>query len=367
MVRATLETHSGRKVKSIGDGLLLEFPNALDAVEFAVDLQRQVYDYSARDNAVAFQIRVGIHLGDVQCRGTDIIGDAVNIASRIQPLAGPGGIGLSAQVYDQIHNKVPYQFERLPQRSLKGIRDPVDVYRIALPWSEKTVGSRELSLPGAVGATARGTNSCQEALGAIQDCLQRLDTSGMRFASFFQEGAEVILTRASDELNDASDGRFHCGKEDEPILTTFVVSLCSHTLHAVSYQDETFWSDPRLRGDYLQSHERLLRKPNFEMVRVFVTTRTGRKSLDDVIRWHRRNKVRYFVVFEDKLPSNLREDYVIYDGDLVRTAEPLDPTTQQTSIGKRALFTNSPRALLRYNTMWQETLGLAERNAIERA
>jgi adenylate cyclase len=138
LVRPLLEAHRGRKVKSMGDGLLLEFPNALDAVEWAVDLQRHVHERNAREGVPPFRIRVGIHLGDVERRGTDIFGDAVNIASRVEPIAEPGGVCLSAQVYDQVHNKVPYQIETLGPQRLKGVRDPVEIYRVVLPWGAGT-------------------------------------------------------------------------------------------------------------------------------------------------------------------------------------------------------------------------------------
>ncbi len=91
LIRPLLEAHRGRRVKSIGDGLLIEFHNALDAIECAVDLQRQIHERNPRDGERPLRVRVGIHLGDVQRRGTDILGDAVNIASRVEPLADPGG------------------------------------------------------------------------------------------------------------------------------------------------------------------------------------------------------------------------------------------------------------------------------------
>jgi adenylate cyclase len=139
LVKPILEVHRGRKVKSIGDGMLIEFPNALDAVECAVDFQRQVHDRNIRGGSPALRLRVGIHLGDVQEDGGDILGDAVNIASRLEPLAEPEGVCVSFPVYDQVHNKVPFSLEKLGPRSLKGVREPVDVYRVVFPWSGPVV------------------------------------------------------------------------------------------------------------------------------------------------------------------------------------------------------------------------------------
>jgi adenylate cyclase len=136
VVRAVLANHRGREVKSMGDGLLLEFPSALDAIECAVALQRGLHERHGPPGIAPFEVRIGIHLGDVQGRGADILGDAVNIASRVESLAEPGGICLSAQVFDQIHSKVPYRLEGLGPQMVKGIRSPIEVYRVALPWRQ---------------------------------------------------------------------------------------------------------------------------------------------------------------------------------------------------------------------------------------
>ncbi|HYA57536.1 MAG TPA: adenylate/guanylate cyclase domain-containing protein [Thermoplasmata archaeon] len=147
LLRPLLATHHGRKVKSIGDGLLLEFENALDAVECGANFQRQVHERNVGAGVRPLKIRVGIHLGDVQRQGTDILGDAVNIASRIEPLAEAGGVCLSDPVYVQVRNKVPYRIERLGPRTLKGVREPVDVYRLVLPWTREDAVAKEASLP----------------------------------------------------------------------------------------------------------------------------------------------------------------------------------------------------------------------------
>ena len=143
LVRPLLELHRGRHVKSMGDGILMEFPNALDAVECAVDLQRHLQERNAREELPALRVRVGIHLGDVQGVGADILGDAVNIASRIEPLAEPGGVCLSEDVVSQVHNKVPYPMERLGPKSLKGVQEPFAVYRVVLPGSRSAVSPEE--------------------------------------------------------------------------------------------------------------------------------------------------------------------------------------------------------------------------------
>jgi adenylate cyclase len=146
LLRPLLEKHRGRRVKSMGDGLLLEFPNALDAIECGVEFQRLAHEHNAAPDARPINVRIGIHLGDVQREGTDILGDSVNIASRIEPLAEPGGVCLSAQVFDQVHNKVACPLEKLGSKTLKGVREPIDVYRVVLPWGEPE------GIPGALEA-----------------------------------------------------------------------------------------------------------------------------------------------------------------------------------------------------------------------
>ena len=147
LFKPILGVHGGRKVKSTGDGLLIEFSNALDAVECGVDLQRQTHERNSRAGATPLRVRVGIHLGDVQGVEADIFGDAVNIASRIEPLAEPGGVCLSEPVFTAIRNKLPYQIEKIGPKNLKGVREPLDVYRVVLPWIDGEPGAKGPSLP----------------------------------------------------------------------------------------------------------------------------------------------------------------------------------------------------------------------------
>jgi len=135
LIRPILETYHGREVKSTGDGFLIEFESARDGVLCAIEIQERIHLRNQSAGVSPLLIRIGMHLGDVEPKGSDILGDAVNIASRIEPVAEPGGICLSPQVYDQIKNKVSVQLERLDPRSLKGIREPLEIYRVVMPWN----------------------------------------------------------------------------------------------------------------------------------------------------------------------------------------------------------------------------------------
>jgi adenylate cyclase len=135
LVRPLFTAHQGREIKSMGDGFLAEFDSALRAVECALDIQQHLYERNSQPGVASIQLRIGIHLGDVEQKETDIFGDAVNIASRIEPMASPGGVCISGEVYSQVRNKVPNKLEKLPPTPLKGLRVSIDVYRIVLPWT----------------------------------------------------------------------------------------------------------------------------------------------------------------------------------------------------------------------------------------
>jgi adenylate cyclase len=119
-------------VKSLGDGYLVEFESALEAVNCAVEVQSAVQSRNSRAKEDVFELRIGIHLGDVVHRDKDVFGDAVNIASRIQPLSDPGGVCVTRQVYDQVLNKVDVRFASVGIPELKNITTPIQVFRVEL-------------------------------------------------------------------------------------------------------------------------------------------------------------------------------------------------------------------------------------------
>lgn len=117
--------HSGRIFKYTGDGFLAEFPTVQDAVRCAVTMQEKLAD-------APLEFRMGINMGDIMDDGEDIYGDGVNVAARLESIADPGGICVSADVYSQVRRRFDYTFEDMGERELKHISMPVHVFKIVL-------------------------------------------------------------------------------------------------------------------------------------------------------------------------------------------------------------------------------------------
>src|SRR5260370_12618032 len=135
-VRELFPKYQGTEIKPTGDGFLVEFASALDAVRCAVKMQKAWAERNQVKPAERqVRIRIGIHLGDIVRKQGDVYGDGVNIAARIEPLAEPGGICISNSVHDQVENKVEYALVRLSKPELKNIQTSVQVYRLVLDGS----------------------------------------------------------------------------------------------------------------------------------------------------------------------------------------------------------------------------------------
>ena len=130
---ALVERHDGRIVNTWGDAVLAEFASVVEAVQCAVEIQQELSgENAALPDARKMRFRIGINLGDVMVEGDDIFGEGVNIAARLQEIAPPGGILISAPVYDQVHNKLSVGFDRLGPQQVKNVASPVVSYRVML-------------------------------------------------------------------------------------------------------------------------------------------------------------------------------------------------------------------------------------------
>ncbi len=146
-----VERHDGRIVNTWGDAIIAEFASVVEAVQCAVEIQQEISSQASdAPQASPMQFRIGINLGDVMVDGSDIYGDGVNIASRLQELAEPAGVVISSSVYDQVHNKLSVGFDCLGQRPMKNIA-PLTSYRLTL--------GGQAAAPGSVAIEERATPS----------------------------------------------------------------------------------------------------------------------------------------------------------------------------------------------------------------
>jgi len=137
LLREIFPRFHGTEIKTIGDAFLVEFSSALEAAQCAIEIQRTL---AKRNHDVTsdrrIELKIGIHIGDVVHREGDVYGDGVNIASRIEALAGAGGICVSMDVERQIRNALEARFEKFGTADLKNIKLPMDLFRIVLPWEK---------------------------------------------------------------------------------------------------------------------------------------------------------------------------------------------------------------------------------------
>ena len=127
LIDPTIASHAGRVVKLMGDGALVEFASAVDAVTSAIEIQRKVRERETGSDPI--RLRIGVHVGDIIIENGDIFGDGVNVAARLEGVAEPGGISISEDAWRQVQGKVAADFVDTGEQSLKNIARPLRVYR----------------------------------------------------------------------------------------------------------------------------------------------------------------------------------------------------------------------------------------------
>ena len=133
IMRDTCQKHQGRVLKSMGDGLLMYFDSATQAVGCSLEIQTIISDLAKKSPSTKnLKHRIGIHIGDVYVNESDVMGDGVNIASRLESKAAPGGINISQTVYDVVKNSLKLDTTFLGPIELKNIREKVPVYRLLI-------------------------------------------------------------------------------------------------------------------------------------------------------------------------------------------------------------------------------------------
>jgi TolB-like protein/class 3 adenylate cyclase/tetratricopeptide (TPR) repeat protein len=193
-IATLVREHRGRIVDSPGDNVLAEFPNALESVQAAVEIQRVIQARNADLPAERrMEFRIGIHLGDVMVEGERIYGDGVNIAARLEGLAKPGGVCISRTVYEQVERKVKVDLEDLGEQTLKNIERPVHVYGMKLVLPTTGPAEPHKALPGMDDLTVPGFRGH-----AAIAVLPFDNLSGDPEQDYFADGiAEDLLTRLS--------------------------------------------------------------------------------------------------------------------------------------------------------------------------
>jgi adenylate cyclase len=148
IIDPAIAAHRGRIVKTTGDGILIEFASVVDALRCAVEVQRGTAsrnDDQPQDKRIAY--RIGIHVGDVVVDGDDLLGDAVNLAARMEGIAEPGGICVSEDAYRQVRDRVSSKFVDAGEQQFKNITRPVRVYCLADDRSPAPASRADLSPP----------------------------------------------------------------------------------------------------------------------------------------------------------------------------------------------------------------------------
>jgi adenylate cyclase len=219
LVDPSLASHRGRIVKTTGDGMLIEFASAVDAVRSAVQIQRRMAEQSAtipQDQRIEF--RIGIHVGDIIFDDNDIFGDGVNIAARLEGLSEPGGVCISDDAQRQVRAKVDIAFEDKGPQTLKNIAEPMRVWSVRLdgdaptPKTPSTSPIHPLALPDKPSIAVlpfqnMGGAPEQEyfADGMVEDIITALSRFTSLFviarnSSFTYKGRAVDIKQVSREL-----------------------------------------------------------------------------------------------------------------------------------------------------------------------
>jgi adenylate cyclase len=211
IVEPIVSSHGGRIVKLMGDGALVEFASAVDAVECGIAIQNSISTgNSGRSDDEAIRIRIGINLGDIILEDGDIYGDGVNVAARLETIAEPGGICISGTIFDQVERKVSAHFEDLGVQEVKNIAHPVRIYRVG----SNAVKSSRVNSPvpdkpsiavlplDDLSGDRKQQYFCDAVAEDLTTALSRFDWLfvAARNAAFFYRGNAVDIKRVGREL-----------------------------------------------------------------------------------------------------------------------------------------------------------------------
>ena len=146
IINPLLDQFNGNLLKKMGDGLLLEFGSTVNAVECSIKIQSAIKEHNKNNSVNSFKIRIGIHLGDIIKMGDDILGDGVNIASRIEPLAEPGGICITDAVQNSIKSKLKIDSKRIYEVKLKHLVNRYTIYKFPVDIEENQQPIKQINI-----------------------------------------------------------------------------------------------------------------------------------------------------------------------------------------------------------------------------
>jgi class 3 adenylate cyclase/TolB-like protein len=208
MMREIVAKYNGVVIKSLGDSFMVDFSSAVNAVRCAIEVQERFWEYNKdKTEFNKIQVRIGIHLGDVINVGNDIYGDGVNIAARIEAITEPNRISVSAEIYNQVKNKMPIRAYNMGATDLKNISEPVEVYQLLLDsipeLSEPSESAKQI--PTRRRADAISAQEAEEAT-RVEEAKQKIDDEQQREQAEKQARANEFYVKAQEA--------FHAGDLD---------------------------------------------------------------------------------------------------------------------------------------------------------
>jgi class 3 adenylate cyclase len=228
LMRVIASKFEGKVVKSIGDSFMVDFASAVNAVKAAIDAQKRFWTFNrGKSEFDKIEVRVGIHLGDVMISGDDMYGDGVNIASRIEAITEPSRICISADIYNQVKNKMDVKVYRMGEMRFKNIPDPVEVYEVlidaipelALPsrTAQQALAQKPVEDAGEFEADEAKSVEAAKKRGStpvpqVQDTASQVESLYKKAEELYNEGKISEAERIIDEIAKIDPG-YHAAME----------------------------------------------------------------------------------------------------------------------------------------------------------
>jgi class 3 adenylate cyclase len=282
LIRSWVSNHNGHEIKFMGDSFLVMFSSALQATRCAIDIQTSLVERNATmPTSRIITIRIGLHLSDLIYRDGDVFGDGVNMLSRIEPLAKPGGIALSRQIYVQVRNQLDIPCVSLGEQELKNIQNPVEIFQAILPWKSETCGvvkereppSKKADLMRVLGLTpelfkhpnygmlleriVRNLVRFHQRQNEIDPAAQQLLRQWLTNTAELLEGID-----ANDYIVRLEDVRFHAGR----YLQLVGAGDC---VYSTNYVQVAIWWDTEIGDNYLRQKVNASRR-GAEIVQIMI-------------------------------------------------------------------------------------------------